>query len=510
MAAPALLARIPLVRRLQTATREDLRADVVAGLTTAVMLVPQAMAYAMLAGLEPIVGLYASTLPLALYALFGSSRPLAVGPVAMDSLMVAAGLLPLVAMGGATTPAEYASAAALLALMVGAIQVVLGVLRAGVLVRFLAQPVILGFTAAAAVVIGLSQLGAALGVSLPRSQQVHVILLAATERLAEVHASTLALTIVSLVTLALLKKWAPAFPRFLLVVAVGTALVWAFGLADAGVAIVGEVPAGLPSFGLPTIDLALVGPLFPTAFAIALVAMLEALSVAKRYDSDVVPNQELVSLGLANLGSGMVAGYPVTGGFSRTAVNAEAGARTPLAGLITAGLVVLTLLFLTDGFTYLPKAVLASIILSAVAGLVDMQGLRGLWHSSRLDFGVAAVTFVATLSVGIQLGMATGVVTSLLVFLARTATPRVWDASRTADVLELRVGGPLYFGNVEVVQQTVRTLEQTKNRATGVRRVVVDVQAVDSVAERFVTELTERYGREGIPVERRDASRPAA
>ncbi len=407
---------IPLIRTLRTSSKEDLRADVVAGLTTAIMLVPQGMAYAMLAGLDPIVGLYASTIPLALYALFGSSRPLAVGPVAMDSLMVAAGLFPLVQ----GDPVAYAAYAAMLALMVGGIQVALGLLRAGILVRFLAQPVILGFTAAAALIIGLSQLKSAVGIPLPRSQQVHVILMAAAQSLNQIHPLTLAISVAAVVTLIVLKKKTPKFPRFLLVVALGTLVTWLAGFDALGVAIVGEVPAGLPGIGLPSVDLSVVATLFPIAFAIAMVAMMEAISVAKRYDHDVVPNRELMSLGLANVGSGMVGGYPVTGGFSRTAVNAQAGARSPLAGLVTSGVVVITLLFLTQYFYFLPKAVLAAIIMTAVAGLIDVPGVKRLWAENRIDFGVAAVTFAATLGLGIQLGMAIGVGSSFAAFVWRT------------------------------------------------------------------------------------------
>lgn len=486
---------LPLLQSLRVATRDDLRADALAGLTTAIMLVPQAMAYAMLAGLDPIVGLYASTLPLAIYAFVGSSRPLAVGPVAMDSLMVAAGLAPLVVAGSQS----YAAAAATMALMVGAIQVTLGVLRAGFLVRFLARPVILGFTAAAALIIGLSQLKSALGVDLPRSQQVHVVLLAAVENLGQVHPITLAITAASVATLVGLKRLAPRFPRFLLVVVAGTLAVWGLGLDAHGVSIVGDVPAGLPGFGLPAIDTSLLVPMFPIAFAIALVAMMEAISVAKRYDHDVVPNRELVGVGLANLGSGLVAGYPVTGGFSRTAVNAEAGARSPLAGLVTAGVVVLTLLFLTDLFYFLPKAVLASIIMTAVFGLIDVAGFRDLWARDRLDFGVAVVTGVATLALGIQTGMAVGVVASLLAFLARTARPRVRDAGNDDHELVVRVEGPLYFANVDAVQEQLEQLEAGRE----LQRVVLDTShlgRLDSVARAWVDGVRDRYESAGVEV----------
>lgn len=402
----------PLLKTLRNATRADLLADASAGLTTAVMLVPQGMAYAMLAGLDPIVGLYASTLPLALYALFGSSRPLAVGPVAMDSLMVAAGLLPLV-QGDAVA---YATHAAMLALLVGAIQIALGLLRAGYLVSFLTESVIVGFTAAAALIIGLSQLRSAIGVDLPRSQQIHVILSSAVGRLDELHLATVMVTALTVGTLVVLKRRAPRFPRFLLVVVVGTLATWGADLHGRGVAIVGEVPGGLPSLSFPAVPLATVVDLVPIAFAIALIAMMEAIAVARRYDDDVVPDRELMSIGIANLGAGVVGGYPVTGGFSRTAVNEAAGARSPVAGLVTSGLVVLTLLFLTDLFHFLPRAVLASIIMTAVTGLVDTATLRRLWREERPQFGVALVTFTATLALGIQLGMAIGVGASGVLF----------------------------------------------------------------------------------------------
>jgi SulP family sulfate permease len=484
---------IPLLRTVRSASSADLRADVVAGATTAVMLVPQAMAYAMLAGLDPIVGLYASTLPLALYALVGSSRPLAVGPVAMDSLMVAAGLLPLTL----ATTESYASAAAVLALMVGAIQLGLALLRAGFLVRFLAQPVITGFTAAAALIIGVSQLGSALGLALPRSQQVHVILAAAAERLGDIQPHTLAITAVSVATLVVLKRFAPRFPRFLLVVVVGTLVTWAGGLAERGVAIVGAVPAGLPGLSIPTVDVALVPSLFPIAFAIALVAMMEAIAVGKRYDDDLVPDRELFGIGLANVGSSLVGGYPITGGFSRTAVNAAAGARSPVAGLVTSGIVVIVLLFFTSGFHHLPKAVLASIIMTAVIGLVDVASARRLWREDRVDLLVAGITFAATLALGIQLGMATGVAVSVAALLWRTARPELQAARADDGALVVRVNGPLYFGNVEEVEARLVGLDVDEE----VRTVVFDASALgrlDSVAQGLLGRLDGHFAARGV------------
>lgn len=402
---------LPILHTLRTSTKAQLRADAMAGLTTAVMLVPQGMAYAMLAGLDPIVGLYASTVPLVLYALVGSSRRLAVGPVAMDSLMVAAGLLPLV-QGDA---AQYAASAAVLALMVGAIQVLMGALRAGALVRFLSGPVIIGFTSAAAVIIAGSQLKHALGLSLPRSSHIVTMISDLVQNLGETHFLTLIMALASLATLSVLKKRAPRFPRFLLVVVLGTVVTAVAGLDALGLAVVGDVPAGLPAIGIPRVDLGLLPSLFPIALSISLVSMMEGLSIGKRYDDKtLVPTREFFGLGLANLGAGLISGYPVSGGFSRTAVNVQAGARSPLAGIVTAGIITATLLFLTPAFRLLPRAILASIILSAIVGLVDIAGARTLWKTDRTLFAVAVITFSATLGLGIPIGMGMGIGTSLV------------------------------------------------------------------------------------------------
>ncbi len=402
---------LPILHTLRTSTKAQLRADAMAGLTTAVMLVPQGMAYAMLAGLDPIVGLYASTVPLVLYALVGSSRRLAVGPVAMDSLMVAAGLLPLV-QGDA---AQYAASAAVLALMVGAIQVLMGALRAGALVRFLSGPVIIGFTSAAAVIIAGSQLKHALGLRLPRSSHIVTMISDLVRNLGETNLLTLIMALASLATLSVLKKRAPRFPRFLLVVVLGTVITAMAGLDALGLAVVGDVPAGLPAIGIPSLDLGLLPSLFPIALSISLVSMMEGLSIGKRYDDKtLVPTREFFGLGLANLGAGLISGYPVSGGFSRTAVNVQAGARSPLAGIVTAGIITATLLFLTPAFRLLPRAILASIILSAIVGLVDIAGARTLWKTDRTLFAVAVITFTATLGLGIPIGMGMGIGTSLV------------------------------------------------------------------------------------------------
>jgi SulP family sulfate permease len=510
---------VPLTGSLRTYQRKDLGGDLTAGLTTAVMLVPQAMAYAMLAGLPPIVGLYASTIPLVLYAFFGTSRQLAVGPVAMVSLLVAAGV-GAVAGEGADT-ATLVGLAAVLALLVGLMQTGMGVFRLGFLVNFLSHPVVSGFTSAAALIIGFSQLKHLLGADIPRSHHVHEILLRAVEQAGDISGVTLLIGALAIAVLLAGKKLAPRFPTALVVVVVATLAVWGLGLADAGVKIVGDVPAGLPPFALPTIDLATMRELLPTAVAISLVGFMESISVAKafarkhRYELDA--NQELIGLGLANLGGAVFGGYPVTGGFSRTAVNDQAGARTGLASLLTAAVIGVTLLFLTPLFFFLPKAVLAAIIMVAVFGLVDVREVKHLWKVSRADLALLALTFFATLSLGIELGIATGVVASLLWFVVRTTRPhyarlgrvpgttvyknmqRFSEVETTPGVLVLRFDAQFYFGNISFLKETIG--RHSRDCEQPLRAVVLDMTSVnqlDSSAESALREIEEELAARDI------------
>ena len=499
----------PFFSWMRSYPRANLRDDVTAGLTTAVMLIPQAMAYAMLAGLPPIVGLYASTLPLVLYALMGSSRELAVGPVAMVSLLVATALAPLAEAGSE----QYVGLAIVLALLVGAIQLAMGLLRAGFLVNFLGHPVVSGFTSAAALIIGFSQLKHLLGVDIPRSHHVHEIVAAALQRLGEVQPATLALGLGSVVALVLLERWAPRWPRALIVVSVATVAVWAFGLERYGVATVGEVPAGLPGLAVPSLDLGMLGALLPTAVIISLVGFMESISVAKafarkqRYEIDA--NQELVGLGLANLAASVFRGYPVTGGFSRTAVNAQAGARSGVAGLVTAAVVVLALLFLTDLFFHLPAAALAAVIITAVFGLIDVAEVRHLWKVDRADLALLGLTFFGTLGLGIEAGIGIGVGASMLWFVVRTTRPhtavlgrlpettayrnvdRYPEARRVPGVLALRVDASFYYGNVEFLKETLRR-HLAEDPST--RSVVIDASSInrlDSSADAALREIVD-------------------
>ena len=403
--------------------RTDLRSDLAAGLTVGAMLVPQAMAYALLAGLPPEVGLYAATIPVVIYALLGTSRQLAVGPVAIVSLLTASALAPLVQEGSA----GYISAAALLALMVGVVHLVLGVGRLGFLVNFLSHSVLVGFTAAAAIIIGFSQAKHIFGISIERKEYFYETVLEVLRNLSDTNRATLVLGAVALGVLYLLKRFAKKVPAALVVVIGSILAVEVLNLEDEGVKVVGDIPDTLPAFGLPDFDGSLIGNLAATALVITIVGFMESIAVAKvyarRHRYEVDPNSELIGLGAANVASGLFGGYPVTGGFSRTAVNDTAGARTPLASLFTAGIVLATIAFLTPLFASLPNVALGAIIIMAVIGLIDIAEMRHIAKVKRSDLIGLSVAFFATLILGIELGILVAVVASMLVVFARMSMP---------------------------------------------------------------------------------------
>lgn len=493
-------ATMDLLRRLMPALvwlpryrRADLAGDLTAGLTTAVLLIPQAMAYALLAGLPPVVGLYASIAPPLVYALFGSSPKLAVGPVAMDSLLVAAAV-GSVAVAGSDA---YVVIAAALALMVGAVQLGMGVLRLGFVVNFLSRPVLSGFTSAAALVIAASQLGPLLGVKLGASTALHTIVLELAGSLGKVHLPTLALAAVSMLLLALLGRWRG---KALLVVALGIAASALLDLPGLGVAVLGEVPPGLPAPSLPQVPWATLVTLAPAALTIALVSFMEAISsglAVAEADQRPSADRELAALGLSNMAAGLLRGYPIAGGLSRTAVNAQAGARTGLAGVFTASLVALALLFLTPLLRGLPRVSLAAIIVVAVLGLVDRKLPRELWQVRPRELPVLVLTFVATLSLGITTGLVLGVLASLLLFVLRTTRPhtavlgrlpgtdvyrnlkRFPEAEPVPGLVLVRLDAQLYFANAAFLRETL--LRLVDEAPPPVRAVIVDASSIHDV-----------------------------
>lgn len=492
--------------------------DLSAGLTVGVMLIPQGMAYAMIAGLPPIYGLYASTLPLIIYALMGTSRQLAVGPVAMVSLLTASGISTL-AEQGTDVFIQYAI---VLALMVGIIQFLLGLFRLGFLVNFLSHPVISGFTSAAALIIGLSQLQHLIGVKLPRSHHIHVILQEAFKAWPSINGLTLLIGLVGIALILIMKKYFKSIPGQLIAVIFGILVVWGAGLTDYGVLVLGEVPKGLPKIGVPEFTMELVQDLFPIALAISLVSFMESIAVAKAIQArhknyKVIPNQELISLGLANIGGSFFQSFPVTGGFSRTAVNDQAGAKTGLAAIISALLIVLTLLFLTPLFYYLPKAILASVIMVAVFGLIDYQEAKHLWHSNKTDFFMLITTFVATLSLGIEQGIGIGVILSLTLLIFKTTRPHIAILGKVPnsrfyrntdrfdnlevrpDIMILRFDAQLYFANINYFSSKIDEFVEQKGK--GLKLIIINAESInnmDSSAVKAVEDIVMDYRAQGI------------
>ncbi|KAB7628149.1 SulP family inorganic anion transporter [Alkalilimnicola sp. S0819] len=482
MRSPTLLSRlVPALGWGRAYRRADLGHDLSAGVITAALLIPQGLAYALLAGLPPQVGLYASIIPPAIYALLGTSRTLAVGPVSVAALLVAEAL-----RGTGLEPGSQAwlDQALMLAALSGALLLLMGALRLGRLVDFLSHPVLSGFTSAAAVLIIFSQAGALLGIPAPKAglfwQQAPALLAS----LPLWHPATTALGLGGVALLAFLRAGFPALLRRLglaaatagllsraaplALVFASIALVAALGLAEKGVAVVGAIPAGLPSASLAFLSSGISGSLLGSALLIALIAYVESISVAKvlayRRRERVAANQELLALGAANAAAAVSGAMPVAGGFSRSMVNYAAGARTQLATLITTALVLLATLFFTPAFERLPKSVLAAVIVVAVAPLVDWRALRSAWRYDRADGATWLVTFLISLAWNLEAGLISGALLSLAVFQARASRPHLAVVGRVPgtehyrnvcrhtvetwpELLLLRVDRSLYFAN---------------------------------------------------------------
>lgn len=520
------LASLPLARSLRTHDGSAVASDLTAGATVGVMLIPQGMAYAMIAGLAPVYGLYAALVPLAVYALFGTSRELAVGPVAMVALLVADGVAPLA--GGDAE--RYLTLALLLAGLVGAIQLAMGLLRAGFLVNLLSHPVLAGFTSAAALIIAMSQLGGLTGLAVPKGP-VHEMIVEAGTRWREMHPMTLVMGAGAVIAGIGLKRFAPRLPGPMVLVAVGTLASWGWALGQRGVAIVGQVPSGLPVPGISGlggsagIGASELGALLPIALAIALVGFMESIAVAKVYASrnryDIDADQELRALGIANLAGALFQAFPVTGGFSRTAVNAQAGARSQLSSLVSVAVIAVTLLFLTPLFHHLPKAILAAIIVVAVAGLVDVAGARALWRVDKRDFALMAATFAATLLLGIEEGILVGAALSVTVVLDQITRPHICELGRIpgtkeyrnverhpeavveSDIAVLRMDASLFYGNAEAFRDAARAAfaRTAAPPAPGARRTLVldayPMNRVDSTGLHTLHEVIDEVERDG-------------
>ncbi len=483
------------------------------------MLIPQGMAYALIAGLPPVYGLYASVVPQIIYAIFGTSRQLSVAPVAMDSLLVATGVSVMATEGSEA----YVTYAIMLAFFMGVAQFLLGAIRMGFITNLLAKPVISGFTSAAALIIGLNQLKYLLGVNLEKSNQVHRIIIDAFGKVGDTHIVTLLLGVAGIILIKGIKKVNPKIPGALVAVVAGILVVLVFGLHNTGVSIVREVPEGLPAMILPDLSMETIEKLLPLSLTIAVVAFMEAFSVAKaieakRRDYKVNPNQELIALGAANIVGSLFQSYPVTGGFSRSAVNNQAGANTPLASIISAVLVALTLLFLTPLFYHLPHAILAAIIMVAVSGLVDLTYAKTLWKTNKIEFALLLATFLITLQFSMVPGIVSGIILSILILLFKAANPhmailgkvqgvgefrnvkRFKDLELWEEVFVIRVDAPFAFVNIQTIKDRILNEALSKK---GLKFVVIDagsVAYIDATAVAGLRDLMESLEQKQIKV----------
>ncbi|WP_026702783.1 SulP family inorganic anion transporter [Salibacterium aidingense] len=499
-----------------------LKLDIAAGLTVFIMLVPQGMAYALLAGLPPVMGLYTATIPLIIYALFGSSRQLAVGPVAMSSILIFSG----VSLYAEPESSEYITLVLLLTLMVGVMQFLLGAVNAGALIKFISQNVISGFTSAVAITIGLSQLGNFFGIDMANQNRLVPLVVSLFRNIADIHIPTTVIGAVSLLLLMGLRK-RTKLPLPLLVVVLSIMTVYFFHLDRAGIKIVGEVPQGFPGITVPSLDVSAMQVLLPTALTIALIAMMESLSITKTLAGKDSPplnvNKELRALGLANMMGSFFSAYVAAGSFSRSAVNHRSGAVSQVSMIITAIGVVLTLFFLTPLFYYLPQTVLAAIILSAVVGLINIPSLRYAFQIKPVDGWVWIITFAATLLIGIQWGLLIGVGVSLCILIHRISHPHIveigWDeksksyrdverfsnAQHVPGKVLLRIDARIHFSNVSYLEKVVETaiMEAEKNMDT-LHDVVIDmggVNDIDTAGIEALERLIRKYkSRENINV----------
>ena len=509
---------LPILEWLPQYKKSDLPGDLSAGLTVGIMLIPQGMAYAMLAGLEPVHGLYAVTIPLLLYAVFGTSRHLAVGPDAIISMLTAAGIASLMA----PSAEEYLLYVLTLTLMVGGIRVLMGLFKLGFVVNFLSRPVINGFTSAAAIVIGLSQIKYWFKIDLPQTGHLQEMVMALLANMSNIHWLTFGVGLIGMLVIIYGKKIHRFFPTQLAAVVLGISAVWGFGLNEYGIAIVGAVPGGFPLLSVPSFEFTLWRQLFPIALTIALVGYAQSIAIAKSIQAKhkgytIDPNQELLALGMANLGAAFFNGFPVAGGFSRSAVNDKAGANTALSSIISVVLILLTLAFFTQLFFYLPLAILAAVILVAVIGLVDVKEPAELWKRDPADFAMWLATFFATLVLGIEIGILSGMGLSLLMVIYKASRPHMAQLGRVPgtsiyrnirrfdnletrdDLLMIRLDGPIYFANVDYVKNTLdQWINDRKGKISSVIFNMESVTSLDSTGANALTDWIVDWRSQGI------------
>ncbi len=494
-----------------------IRSDLIAGLTVALVLIPQSMAYAQLAGLPAYFGLYAAFLPVIVAALWGSSSQLGTGPVAVVSLLTAVAITQFAEPGSP----EFISLAILLAFLVGVFQLLLGIFRLGVIVNFLSHPVIVGFTNAAALIIAFSQLSKIFGVSMSRSEHFLVDVWGVILQVGSTHIPTLIFGISAFAIMWFFKSKYPKVPGVLIAVALAILVSWGINFEEMGGAVVGTIPQGLPSFAMPTFNMDILWNMIVSAIVISLIGFMEAISIAKamaaKTKERIDPNQELIGQGLGNIMGSLTQSYPASGSFSRSAVNINAGAKTGMSSVYTGVIVMITLLFLTPLLYHLPQAVLAAVIMMAVFGLINFKAIKHAWHISKHDGIASIVTFVATLGFAPHLenGILIGACLAIFFYLFRSMKPRVAILGRYKDgtlrdikihpdmpssdkIVAIRFDGSLYFANVSYFEDAVLGAVSDKPNVKYVLVVGNGINQLDASGEDVLHNLTDRLRDTGI------------
>lgn len=505
-----LLSLLPITAWLKSYNNSKFGQDATAAFIVTMLLIPQSLAYALVAGVPAEVGLYSSILPLILYAIFGTSSSLSVGPVAVASLMTASSLANIAEQG----TASYLTGAITLALLSGIILLGMGMMKLGKITNLLSHPVISGFISASGIIIALSQLKHIMGISAHGDNVVSQII-SMSESITDINLYTLAVGLSVILFLLLAKRYAKSFFMALKLpetyaatlaktapiigVLVSITVVYLFDLQSHGVAITGSIPAGLPQFGLALPSLSLIQELALPALMISIIGYVESISVGKtlggKRGEKVKPNQELIGLGAANLASGFSGGFPVTGGFSRSVVNFDAGAVTQMASVMTAFGILIASLFLTPVLFFLPKATLAATIIVAVSGLIDFSILKKTWRFSRNDFYAAFSTITITLLLGVEVGIASGVILSILLRLSHSSEPHIAEigliegtehfrnvqrhtVKTFPHLLSLRLDESIFFANSAFLEEKILSTVQSRPE---IKHIIVQCNSISEI-----------------------------
>ena len=466
---------IPILKWLPKYKKKNFYFDFVAGINVGILLIPQGMAYALIAGLPPIYGLYAALTPQIVYAILGTSRQLAVGPVAIDSLIVASGL----GIISVSSPEQYILMAISLAFIVGSFQIIMALFRFSFITSFLSKPIINGFVSALAIIIGFGQLKYLLGISLSQTSLIQNILIDIYNNVNQINLPTLYLGLSSILIILFFKKYKPKFPIYFIILILGTFISCIFNLNKTGIDVVGNIPKGLPEFKTPLLNYEIMIDLFSIGITLAILGYIHAISIAKKIEEKhnyykINTNQELFALGMSNIIGSFFQSYPISGGLSRSAVNDESGAKSGISSIISAFIVALIIIFFTSYLYHLPKAVLSSIIIVAVFNLIDYKFPRKLFSNFIDEFFLLTITFFVTIFYGIIGGILIGILISILIITLRfkksnfslkkkiknlmnyASIISVSDIpQKKSNILILELKGQLFYGNLSFLKSFI-------------------------------------------------------